>query len=229
MILKERLRGFIRWNVVNPLSDLASEILYQQIFAQQCANAGLRNDFYPVGAAACHSLMYLVFRVLTENTVGRIVELGSGQSTMLIDRIKAPDCSHVAFEEDGDWHAHLQARLASCDYRHSTLVDKLTDGVRHQGYALLSPLPFDVLLVDGPRGVDQHSRFDCVELALANQTDDYLIIVDDADRPGEIQTVQHLAQALRRRGDDIKVSYGRGRTAQALLSSGRFRRCAYYF
>ena len=228
-MLKETLRGFLRWNVVNPVSDLANEIIYQGVFAQQCANAGIRNDFYPVGAAACHTLMYLLFRVLKENKVDTVIELGSGQSTLLIDRIKAVGTQHTCYEEDPSWHTLMQERLNDCDYRRSDLADKNDDGVRHRGYAMLAPADFNVLLVDGPRGVDRYSRFDCVPLALANAELDYLIIVDDADRPGEMQTIRHLFDALRRRGDDVRLSYGRGRTAQALISAGRFKHCAHYF
>jgi len=228
-MLKEKLRGFLRWNVVNPVADLANEIIFQRVFAQQCTNAGITNDFYPVGAAACHTLMYLLFRVFNENKIDSVVELGSGQSTLLIDRIKARDTRHTCYEEDPDWHGLMRTRLNDCDYRRSDLVDKNADGVQYQGYADLNATDFDVLLVDGPRGVDRHSRFDCVPLALANAQRDYLIIVDDADRPGETQTIRHLVDVLRRRGDDVKLSYGRGRTAQALVSSGRFKHCAYYF
>jgi predicted O-methyltransferase YrrM len=228
-MLKEKLCGFLRWNVVQPLADLDNEIIFQQLFAQQCVNAGLRNDFYPVGAAACHSLMYLLFRLFADNRVESVVELGSGQSTLLIDRIKAEPTRHVCYEEDPQWHALLGAKLKNCDYRHSPLVEKISHGIRHDGYARLESTDFDVLLVDGPRGVDRYSRFDCVQLALANSRPDYLIVIDDADRPGETQTVRHLVDALRRRGDEVKLSYGRGRTAQALVSCGRFVHCAYYF
>jgi len=227
--VKERLRGFLRWNVVDPIADLANEIIFQRIFDQQCINAGIRNDFYPVGAAACHTLMYLVFRVLKEEKVETIVEFGSGQSTLLIDRIKVSGTHHVCFEEDPAWHAHLKGQLHGCDYRQRDLVKKVAEGVQYEGYGSLDVPPFDVMLVDGPRGVDRRSRFDCVPTALANPRTDYLIVVDDADRPGERETVKHLVDGLRQRGDDVKLSHARGRTAQALITAGRFKRCAYYF
>jgi hypothetical protein len=228
-VIKKSLRGFLRWNVVDPLADLGNEIVFQRIFDRQCANAGIRNDFYPVGAAACHSLMYLLFRVLSEEPVDSIVEFGSGQSTLLIDRIKPAAARHVCYEEDPAWHEHLGARLTGCDYRRADLVAKAAGSVRYEGYGGLDAPEFDILLVDGPRGVDRFSRYDCVPVALGNARRQYLIIVDDADRRGEKDTIGHLVDGLRGRGDDVKLSYGRGRTAQALITAGRFKRCAYYF
>ncbi|MFO1362583.1 MAG: hypothetical protein U1F45_08910 [Burkholderiales bacterium] len=41
---------------------------------------GVKNDFYPVGAAASYGLLYLLIRILRENEIGSIVEFGSGES-----------------------------------------------------------------------------------------------------------------------------------------------------
>ena len=79
--IKQRLIGFAYRHVVRPMEDLTSEQILQQIFNQQCLNWKIRNDFYPIGGAASYSLLYLLFRVLTENEIDSIVEFGSGQST----------------------------------------------------------------------------------------------------------------------------------------------------
>ena len=85
--IKRRLLDLYRHNVEPRVEALHAEQIYQGIFAQQCARHGLNEPFYPVGAAASYSLMYLLTRVLAELPVRNVVELGSGQTTVLIDRL----------------------------------------------------------------------------------------------------------------------------------------------
>ena len=92
---KARLAGFLHRNVTDPVLAMQLELSYQNVFDIQCRNRGLTNEFYPLGAAACYGLMYLLFRVLEELPVSSIVEFGSGQSTVLIDRIKRPETCHA--------------------------------------------------------------------------------------------------------------------------------------
>ena len=73
--LKRRLLDFVQWHILNQVKKLTNEQIFQQIFAQQCLNWNIRNDFYPLGGAVGYSLLYFVARLLTENHVESIVEL----------------------------------------------------------------------------------------------------------------------------------------------------------
>lgn len=173
--------------------------------------------------------MYFLFRLLTENRIESIVEFGSGQSTILIDRLRADSSSHVCYEEDAAWHASVSAKIPRCDYRLSPLEQTEVDGVICMAYSGMTPVAFDFMLVDGPRGVDEYSRFGCVETIRANTTKDFVIVFDDCDRPGERQTIQFVEQMLSSKGVVFRKRELHGRTSQAILATAGFTPVLYYW
>lgn len=227
--IKRRLINFVQWHIVKDFTRLTDEQIFQQIFAQQCANWNLRNDFYPVGGAAGYSLMYLLFRLLTENRIESIVEFGSGQTTILIDRIRADSARHVAYEDDETWYTMTATKLSRCDYRLRPLARRSIEGVSCLAYDGIEPVSFDLMLVDGPKGVERYSRFGCVEFIQAGASRDFVIIFDDSDRPGEIQTLAAVERILAAN----EVVYTRrdfgGRTQHAVLAAGCFEHVVYYW
>lgn len=228
-LIKSKLLDIFRWEVQPRLEALHAEQIYQGIFAQQCAQRGLTEVFYPVGAAASYSLMYLLTRVLSELPVHRIVELGSGETTVLIDRLRQAEGHHVAYDQAEFWVKKVAARAPRCDVRHAPIVDKQFEGVAFGGYDGLQPCDFDLLLVDGPNGTDHVSRYDCVPLVAGNGAKEFIVVVDDAGRPGEQETVQALARLLTARGVDFKLNYLAGRTTQAVFTTPAFRAASYFY
>lgn len=227
--LKQRLADFLAWHVTAPLRADLQEIVYQGLFSQQCINFGLRNDFYPVGAAAGYSLMYLLARILTELPVDSVVELGSGQSTLLVDRLKRPQTRHVCYENDPTWHAMLAPRLVGCDYRLRELVDRNVSGIMTRTYRELDAGDFDLLLVDGPNGTDRLSRFGCMDLIAANRRREFILVFDDSGRPGEQSTIAEVARWLSRSGIDYKSNTLSGRTQQTVITTPQFRAASYFY
>jgi hypothetical protein len=229
-LIKQKLLDIYRWEMLPRLEALHAEQVYQGIFAHQCTRFGVREVFYPVGAAASFSLMYLLTRILTELPVRRIVELGSGESTVLIDRLrKADDGMHLAYDQSEFWVQRVAARAPGCQVRHAPIVAKSFEGVSFSGYYGLEPVDFDLLLVDGPNGTDRVSRYDCVPLVAANRAAEFVIIVDDASRPGETETIAALTAVLQRRGVAHKLNYISGRTTQAVITTAGYRAASYFF
>jgi len=228
-IIKQRLIGFVSRHIVRPVEDLTSEQIFQQIFNQQCLNWQIRNDFYPIGGAASYSLLYLLFRLLTENRIDSIVEFGSGQSTILIDRLRADGARHVCYEDNPDWHATISKRVTRCDYRFCPLERRVIDGVGFDAYSGVTPIDFDLALIDGPRGVDQYSRFGCVDTIRSNHREDFVIVFDDCNRPGEVQTIRVVEQILGSRGIGFEKRELSGRNRQAVFAAGIFRHVLFYW
>jgi hypothetical protein len=228
-LIKSKLLDIFRWEVQPRFEALHAEQIYQGIFAQQCARHGMTEVFYPVGAAASYSLMYLVTRILAELPVRRIVELGSGETTVLIDRLRHAEGTHQAWDQADFWVQKVAARAPRCQVRHAPIVDKRFEGVAFSGYQDLPAIDFDFLLVDGPNGTDHVSRYDCVPLVAANPLRDFIIVVDDAARPGEQETVQALARLLTARGVDYKLNYLAGRTTQAVFTTPAYRAASYFY
>jgi hypothetical protein len=217
------------WNVLPRIEALHAEQMYQGIFQQQCRARGSDDVFYPVGAAASYSLLYLLTRAMSELPVKCVVEMGSGQSTVLVDKLLPEGGSHQAYEQDADWAARIGARLQRSRVQHSPLAQTTHEGQSYAGLSGVRPEAFDLLLVDGPNGTDHLSRFDCVPLVAAHPGKEFMVIIDDADRPGEQETVAAMSALLRQRGIDFKLNYLHGRNAHALFTTPRFRAASYFF
>lgn len=227
--MKKIIINFVQNNFQPRIEALHSETIYQGLFNQQCLNYGIRNDFYPVGAAASYSLMYLLFRIMKEFPIRNIIELGSGQSTILIDRIKDRSCSHIAYENNSVWANTLRGRLSDCDYRECPLTTLKFHEINYQGYQNLETKHFDLLLVDGPNGTDHYSRFSCMPLIEKNINEEFIVIFDDATRQGEQDTILHLADCLSKNKIDYKLNYIAGRTTQAIITTKKYRAASFFY
>lgn len=199
------------------------------------AASWMPTPIYPVGGAAGPLLMYLLIRFLTEFPLQRILELGAGQSTRVLDAwSKASGGSLVSFEHDASWAESVRAMLTSP--RAKLLCLPLVESMSPYGplnwYA--SPpngeLPengFDLVIVDGPVGAHSLSRAGIVERIPDWMRPDWLLLWDDLDRPSDLQSFALLIQRLRHLGvahDHLLLDGDRtiGLIATPRYSSARF-------
>lgn len=227
--IKQKLLDLYRHNVEPRIEALHAEQIYQGIFAQQCRQHGIDEVFYPVGAAASYSLMYLLTRTLSELAIHDIVELGSGQTTVLFDKLRPDAGSHIAYDQSEFWAALVAQRAPRCEMRQRAIVAKDFNGQNFSGYADVGAGEFDLLLVDGPNGTDHVSRYDCVPLVAGNRRSEFIVIVDDADRPGERETVAALTRLLSQRGIEHKLNHLAGRTTQAVITTAKYRAASFFY
>jgi hypothetical protein len=102
-------------------------------------------------------------------------------------------------------------------------------GIAYLGFQNLDIQHFDLLLVDGPIGTEDFSRFACVPLIEANISREFVLIFDDASRPGEQETISHVTNFLSKNKVDFKLNYLSGRTTQALITTQKYRAASYFF
>lgn len=226
--LKTPVANFLRWHAVNPILRQQRELLFQSLVDRDLAVNGVKNDFYPVGAAASYGLLYLLIRILRENEIGSIVEFGSGESTRLIDALKKPGTYHVCYEDNPDWHEAVRARLASCDYRLRACRARTIEGKSCSWYDAVEPVDFDLMLVDGPSGVEHFSRLGCWETISANRKGDFILVFDDCVRPGERETLGFVRHELAARGIDVHVQSLESGNVPAVLCCGRYSHVRFY-
>lgn len=224
---KTALKRFAAQEILEPIQGDIREIIYERLFDTHCRRLGVSNDFYPIGSAANYSLMLLLLRILDEFPLGSIVELGSGQSTILIDRLRPESSKHVCFEDDRIWHERLKPTLRRCDYRLSPLV-QMDDGQSYfEAYADLSPQPTELLLVDGPVGVHAMSRYGCIPFARDSCKADFVIIVDDVNRAAEAGIADQLERTLGKTNDGLVSRAIVGSKSQRVIAAGRFAPVIY--
>lgn len=173
----------------------------QRLEARAFANIRHLTDRLPVdlsGWAADPSLTNEVIRTLVSDGARRIVECGSGWTTVLIARCLAEiGAGHIVAFEHLKQYAERSRRLLSCydcsEYAtvvHAPVTDRKLDGGTRPWYGMEAneavTEPIDLLLVDGPPAdLAEESRYPALPLLKDRLASDAVIILDDGRRKAE--------------------------------------------
>jgi predicted O-methyltransferase YrrM len=168
-----------------------AEIFYQQLFDAALVRSGIAvPPLFPVGNAANASLLYVLFRLLWDFPALDLLELGAGQSSLLLDALAQAGRagSVLTLEHDPQWAARVGGKVAH-EVRTAPLRPGTIHGVATQSYDVRLDRRFDAVLVDGPIGTPAHSRWGTLDLLENHLADEFVVVFDDAERPGERQTI----------------------------------------
>lgn len=162
---------------------------------------GLKVDIKLGGWAMGMPMLFLLHELVTKFDGLRVLEFGSGQSTKFIGEHSksAPNViiEHVVYEHD----AKFAAKFVS-DQTDIRIV-QVASSWRESKYIIPDELPhgMNVIIVDGPFGSPLFSRTNILDFISRQQDlEDFVIIFDDVNRPGERITERRLMQMLRARG-----------------------------
>lgn len=212
------------------------EAVYQTIVDRDLRSLSIPNRFYPVNSAANYGLLYLMLRSAQELDIRSLVELGAGQTSVLIENLRQKGLlngQQLTIEHDTGW----AERIASVVTHQVVPVHLAARGDaprNYRGYDLSSvtiPAKIDFLVIDGPEAFNRPQRFARLgALPLLEFLDPagYVIIVDDAEREGERLLVEKIASALSKRGDQYRKAEIRGAKKQVIFASGRMQSAAFY-
>jgi len=209
------------------------EVIYRDLFVRDLAKLGIEDIFYPTGGAANYSLLYLIVRAYCELPVTSILEVGAGQSTRLLDALnrRFRKATIVTLEHDVAW-ADLLAKSVEHRVIHAPLVcqDISRRQVMFHDLKVLSRAErFDMILVDGPIGTRRYSRLGLLRIMeLHMQQDNFLAIMDDAERPGEMQTLVLCRDWLAKNGVTHVEQELKAAKHQRIFAAGTFSRARYY-
>ncbi|QAU48752.1 hypothetical protein XH91_27635 [Bradyrhizobium guangzhouense] len=215
------------------------EAVYQSIFDRDLAGLGIPNTFYPLGGAANYSFLYLILRAAQEHEIRSIVELGAGQTTLLLDALRRKHViktdAIVTMENDRFWASHIGGKVTH-EIKCVPLRATRTADLQYSGYDLTNvdlPSKIDLLLIDGPVGWGSpdltFARLGALPILDHLNTDEgFLIVVDDAEREGEKALVANISSTLQGRG----VSFHQGQVTalkrQVVFASGNMSAAAFY-
>lgn len=190
------------------LTNPALEIIYRDLFLRELHQVGLPDEYYPVGPAANHALLYFLARALRTLPVKRIMELGGGQSTILIDRMLhklSLDLAVQTVEHDEVWARELVSSV-----RHQVLLAPLRPTVvegHSIGYyshpALVEGEAINLLVVDGPPSYGRDvrmNRIGALDLVRGRLASDFIVVIDDSERDAEQVLVRQVRESLTQQG-----------------------------
>ena len=211
-----------RYNVLRDYS--AQEWVYCRLLEKELSNLGIQNDFLPVKGASNYSLLYLLASLIWETRPKRVLELGCGQSTILVSRLcqKLKIENFVSLDADSDWTSRIAMLAPNANIRALPLTQRRFLGRTFMGFdpSSLKGSKFDFMLVDGPFGQRILSRFTAVEIAAAHLDEEFIVVFDDAERFGERRTIRKFEAMLRARDRKVLRSTTRSHKWQVVLASG---------
>lgn len=165
------------------------------------------SSIYPIGGASGALLSYILLRVLEEFPFTNALELGAGHSTRMLDAwSKEKGTFACTLEHDEAWASRMSSLCVSENSRilYRPLEDVHLEGRHCRWYskakAELDGKKHDLLIVDGPVGTKRFSRIGVSSIIPEVLSTDWLIIWDDIDRPGDLESFALVIRLLRERG-----------------------------
>jgi len=149
-----------------------------------------------------------------------MLKIGAGQSSIVLDALRTAGrvASLTTLEHDPQWAEAIRARV-SHEIAVAPLLATDLHGVRTQTYDFKPDTRFDCIIVDGPVGIPHHSRWGTLKLLQESLNEDFVIIFDDAERPGERQTITKFL-SLRPEASHIFVHAAK---SQCVVFSEKYR------
>lgn len=196
-------------------------------------------SFALYGWAANYSFIYTLFRILDNVRPAGILEIGLGQTSLVTSQYVAhnnPAAEVDIIENDASWINIYRPRLAAGENIHLNQCDiEFFDEEgqnRRYNRAALSQITADkkynLIIVDGPMGGGQkHPRSNILDLVEKNLAPDFIIIFDDAERPGEQATIARTQDKLKTMGIAFATQQRDALKSQFLIFSRSYEFARY--
>jgi predicted RNA methylase len=207
-----------------------SEKIFQGIVHRELDRLGIDRPFYPVRSAATYSYLYLLIRICTSLPVRRVLELGCGQSTLLLEALCGDRALDVtSLEHDPEWASMIGGQCEKVVLKQVPLDEREVFDRSAEVYDFdPDGVPFDLLLVDGPKGRRRDSRRGALAFVEGSLADEFLIVFDDAERRGELDTIGETLRLLDERQVDYSTSLVRSVNSQFVIATSAFRSAAFF-
>lgn len=218
---------------VNDSVGVARENEWAAIFNNTIYNSSWLKDrsFSPGRWAVGYQFLYVMYRILNEVKPKSILELGLGQSTRMIAQYvrASSDVNHYVVEHDPGWIKFFSNNFAVPES--TTIVQlpwdfrpyKEAERVRcYKDFAAnFKDKVFDFISIDGPLGGDMHqyARIDTLSIVPESLAENFVIMIDDTERSGEIGMIAELLAKLDAAGIKYKVGHYRGEKQATVICS----------
>jgi hypothetical protein len=210
------------------------EIHYADVFNSTITGSSWwKYPINPGGSMAVgYSFLYALYRILDEIRPDSILELGLGQSTLMTTAYacdKKDKVRHVIVEHDKEWIEFFKPKLHGYNYEIFTpnlgTVD--VEGHKINIYDDISPVmkdkKYNLMILDAPFGSKFISRIDTLDYIPESLEDDFIIMLHDAQREGEQNTIKMLENLLDEGGVEFAKGYYGGRADTYVAASGSLK------
>ncbi len=207
------------------------EVVYRDLFVRELARLGIEDRFFPVGSAANHSLLYLVLRCYVELPLRRILDVGAGQTSLLLHALqqKLRKAEVLTLEHDEAWAARIATQVDHPVLQRKLVTTRIAGRTTlmhdHAGIAG----PFQLIVMDAPLGVRHFSRLGLLQLMqTVMDREHFVVILDDADRSGEWQTAQACWQWLQQQATPFRHGEVMAAKRQWICAGGELQHAVHF-
>jgi hypothetical protein len=183
--------------------------------------------------AGNYAFFYVLNRILNDFKPKAIVEFGLGESTKFIMEFLENMLStteHLVVEQDENWK-NLFVNNNNISQKTKIVVSPLNKmmvkGYETNSYSEIDKIVnknYDLYIIDGPFGSEHFSRYDIVMLAenFANNAE-FIIILDDYNRVGEIETTKDLLFVLNKNNIKVYTTIYKGTKDIFIIATEKYR------
>lgn len=228
---------------INHSEEINNELKYAFVFNDTIKSSKWlkEKDFSLVNSAANYSFMYSLYRILNDAQPKNIIELGLGQTTKLTSQYVKyfDDTKLTVLESDKDWIENFSKNLEITDniqivnLNVETFEYNNTINLRFTDIdQIVESEKYDLIIIDAPRGfmekdgkneLLEYSRSNIWQLIPSNLADDFIIIMDDYERKGERNTMNHAKELLKENNKEIYSYTAKGLKTQHAIFTEKYR------
>ena len=233
--LKDNLKNNPQWHHRSHLQNM--ELEWAHVFHDSIrGKPWLQSLPLNIGRwAGNYSYFYVLCRLLNDYQPAKIIEFGVGESSKVVSAFlenQLLESQHLILEEDQQWATAFASRFTLGERSEIKLLPieekQTSDGVPYNGYGEIETLvgnaKYDLYLVDGPKGSSHCSRYDIVvAMEACEPGDEFIVVIDDHNRPGEQETAERLQQLLRDKGLTIFSGQYIGNSSQIVIATPKYR------
>jgi predicted O-methyltransferase YrrM len=211
------------------------ETLYQSNYLELARTTPWLKDVplaSPNGGTASFSLLYTLLSVLRAGRTDRMLEFGVGQSSRVLRQYAAEHGKELVHIDDNEEWLRIATEEGpgvSAEFRPPRPMR--VGGHDIEWYSGEPPEGrFDLVLVDGPVAEAEgktYNRLGVAEWIPDVLADEFVLVVDDASRPGEQALVGLVEQRLRAAGRQAGQRHIIGANSQMLFATPAFTEFLY--
>lgn len=183
--------------------------------------------------AGNYAFFYVLNRILNDYKPKSILEFGLGESTKFISAYLdnyLTDTTHLVIEQDESWKRKFEERSGlskQTQIKICPLEKSEVKGFETNHYKAINQVvnkKFNLYVIDGPQGTVHYSRYDLVIIAQDfSKEDEFVILLDDYDRPGEKETVADLLNIFKESGIIVSMNTYTGNKSVLVIATEKYR------
>jgi hypothetical protein len=201
----------------------------------------VKMDIHPFGGSANAGLLYFLGRFSKEFTDLNILELGMGQTTLLLNSFSLNQKNHIAYDDNEFWVQNIKTKLmynetSKLNFKNleQVVVNKNNTNFYKDLNDEMKDQYIDLVIVDGPKGSKKLSRSGIIPLLVKKFTsqDNLVVIFDDTHRRPEFESFELLVKMLKQENQwdsNYKIKYINASKSQACIIKGQKYLSSYYY